>query len=198
MKRLVLASDNPGKIREFNKLFAPLGIEVVAQGSLGVTPAEEPFEIFLENCLAKARNASRQTGLPAIADDSGICVDALGGAPGVHSARFAGLPKSDARNNELLISRLQGEANRKAHYVCVLIGVKSADDPDPLVATGYWHGEIVDTPRGENGFGYDPYFFLPQEGKTAAELSEEEKNSVSHRGQAVQGLLSLLRNHWGW
>ena len=105
---------------------------------------------------------------------------------------FWGLP------NELLISRLQGEAKRKAHYVCVLIGVKSADDPDPLVATGYWHGEIVDTPRGENGFGYDPYFFLPQEGKTAAELSEEEKNSVSHRGQAVQGLLSLLRNHWGW
>ena len=198
MNRLVLASDNPGKIREFNRLFAPRGIEVVPQGKLGVKPAEEPFGTFIENCLAKARNASRQTGLPAMADDSGICVDALGGLPGVHSARFAGEPKSDARNNALLLEKLSGESNRRAHYVCVLVALKSADDPDPLVATGSWFGEIVDSPRGENGCGYDPYFFLPEKGKTAAELSEDEKNGLSHRGEAQKRLSELLRSRWGW
>lgn len=198
MNRIVLASDNPGKIREFNELLAPRGIEVAAQGSLGVTPAEEPFGTFLENCLAKARNAARQTGLPAFADDSGICADALGGMPGVHSARFAGEPKSDARNNALLVSKLAGEKNRAAHYVCVLVALKSADDPDPLVATGAWAGEIIDSPRGENGFGYDPYFLVKEFGRTAAELTAEEKNGVSHRGQAMRMMSELMRERWGW
>ncbi|MDL2059163.1 RdgB/HAM1 family non-canonical purine NTP pyrophosphatase [Mesosutterella sp. AGMB02718] len=198
MNKIVLASDNPGKIREFNELLAPRGIQVVAQGSLGVSPADEPFGTFLENCLAKARNAARQTGLPALADDSGICVDALDGAPGVHSARFAGEPKSDRRNNELLISRLEGRGNRSAHYVCVLVALKKPDDPDPLVASGCWAGEIVDEPRGSNGFGYDPYFFLKSEGKTAAELSDEEKNARSHRGQAMRMMSALMKERWGW
>lgn len=198
MHKIVLASDNPGKIREFRALFDGRGVEVVAQGELGVTPAEEPFETFLENCLAKARNAARQTSLPAIADDSGICVDALGGLPGVHSSRFAGEPKSDSRNNALLVSRLQGAATRRAHYVCVLIALRSADDPDPLVATGGWQGEILDQPRGENGFGYDPHFFLPEHGCTAAELSPEAKNAESHRARAMQQLSQLLRERWGW
>lgn len=198
MNRIVLASDNKGKIREFNELLGARGIEVVSQGSLGVTPAEEPFETFLENCLAKARNAARQTGMPAMADDSGICVDALGGLPGVHSARFAGEPRSDARNNALLVSKLAGKACRAAHYVCVLIAVKSAEDPDPLVATGAWAGEILDAPRGENGFGYDPYFFVKEAGKTAAELSPEAKNGVSHRGQAMRMMSGLMKERWGW
>ncbi|MCG5031587.1 RdgB/HAM1 family non-canonical purine NTP pyrophosphatase [Mesosutterella sp. OilRF-GAM-744-9] len=198
MNKIVLASDNPGKIREFNELLAPRGIQVVAQGSLGVSPADEPFGTFLENCLAKARNAARQTGLPALADDSGICVDALDGAPGVHSARFAGEPKSDMRNNELLISRLKGCGNRSAHYVCVLVALKKSDDPDPLVASGCWAGEIVDEPRGSNGFGYDPYFFLKSDGKTAAELSDEEKNARSHRGQAMRMMSALMKERWGW
>ncbi len=196
--RMVLASDNKGKIREFSRLFAPLGVEIVAQGALGVTPAEEPFETFIENCLAKARNAARQTGLPAIADDSGICADALGGLPGVHSARFAGEPKSDARNNALLIEKLKGASSRRAHYVCVLVAVKSEHDPDPLIATGAWQGEITDTARGENGFGYDPHFWLPLHGKTAAELSEEEKNAESHRGKAMQRMAEQLAGRWGW
>ena len=198
MNRIVLASDNPGKIREFNALLSERGIEVLAQGSLGVTPAEEPFGTFLENCLAKARNAARQTGLPALADDSGICVDALGGLPGVHSARFAGEPKSDARNNALLVEKLKGEANRAAHYVCVLVALKSAEDPDPLIATGAWAGEILEAPRGEGGFGYDPYFFLKEAGKTAAELSASEKNGESHRGQAMRMMSALMKERWGW
>jgi len=133
-----------------------------------------------------------------MADDSGICADALSGQPGVHSARFAGEPKSDERNNELLIERLKGEKNRKAHYVCVLIALKSPDDPDPLVASGSWPGEIVDAPRGENGFGYDPYFYLADVGKTAAELADEEKNSRSHRGEAMRMMSRLMRERWGW
>ncbi|MBS0310026.1 MAG: RdgB/HAM1 family non-canonical purine NTP pyrophosphatase, partial [Proteobacteria bacterium] len=153
----------------------------------------EPHVTFIENCLAKARHASAHTGLPALADDSGICVEALNGAPGVYSARYAGEPKSDARNNEKLIAALQGQPNRRAHYYCVMVLVRYADDPEPLIAEGHWHGEIIDTPRGENGFGYDPYFLLPQFGKTGAELGEDEKNAISHRGQALRELADKLK-----
>ncbi|MDR2173827.1 MAG: RdgB/HAM1 family non-canonical purine NTP pyrophosphatase [Burkholderiales bacterium] len=190
--KLVLASNNEGKCREFAQLLAPFGIEIVSQASLGVTEVDEPHVTFIENAIAKARHASRQTGLPALADDSGLCVDAFNGAPGVLSARYAGEPKSDARNNALLIERLQGAMERSAYYVCVLVLTRYANDPAPLTAFGRWFGEIIDAPRGENGFGYDPYFLLP-DGRTAAELSPEEKNAVSHRGKAVRRMIAELR-----
>ena len=196
--KIVLASNNKGKLREFNKLLAPLNIEVHPQGEFNIPAAEEPYGTFLENCLAKARHAARLTGLPAIADDSGICVNALGGAPGVHSARFAGEPGDDAKNNALLVEKLRGESNRRAHYMCVLVAVRSPDDPEPLIAEGAWQGEIVDTPSGTGGFGYDPHFFLPQFGKTAADLTADEKNAVSHRGQALRVMAKLLAERWGW
>jgi len=192
MKKLVLASNNPGKLREFQAILAPLGWEVIPQSQLGVSEAEEPHCTFVENALAKARHASASTGLPALADDSGICIDALQGAPGVHSARFAGEPKSDARNNALMIEKLAGQSNRKAHYVCVLVLVHSADDPQPIIAEGEWHGEIIDIPRGAGGFGYDPYFFLPEMELTAAELDAARKNTLSHRGAACRRLLARL------
>ncbi len=192
MKKLVMASNNAGKLREFSALLAPLGWEVIPQSALGVTEAEEPHETFVENALAKARHASLSTGLPALADDSGVCVHALGGAPGVYSARFAGEPKSDARNNALLIEKLAAHADKGAHYVCVLVFVRAANDPQPLIAEGEWHGEIIDTPRGAGGFGYDPYFLLPEFGLTAAELSAERKNAISHRGLACARLLDRL------
>jgi XTP/dITP diphosphohydrolase len=192
MKKLVLASNNPGKLREFQALLAPLGWEVLPQSQLGVSEAEEPHCTFVENALAKARHASASTGLPALADDSGICIDALQGAPGVHSARFAGEPKSDARNNALMVEKLAGRSNRKAHYVCALVLVHSADDPQPIIAEGEWHGEIIDTPRGAGGFGYDPYFLLPEMGLTAAELDAARKNTLSHRGAACRRLLARL------
>jgi len=192
MKQLVLASNNAGKLREFQALLAPLGWEVIPQAKLGVSEAEEPHHTFVENALAKARHAARATGLPALADDSGICVSALGGAPGVYSARFAGEPKSDDRNNALLIEKLKGEADRRAHYVCVLVLVRSENDPQPLIAEGEWHGRIVDTPSGDGGFGYDPYFWLPDYGMTAAQLPADRKNAVSHRGIALQALLAKL------
>jgi XTP/dITP diphosphohydrolase len=195
MKRIVLASNNPGKLREIGALLAPLGIEVVPQARLGIEEAEEPHDSFVDNALAKARHASRASGLPALADDSGLCVDALGGAPGVHSAHFAGREGSrearDARNNAKLLASLGAE--RKAHYVCVMVLVRSADDPDPLVAEGAWHGEIARAPRGANGFGYDPLFLVPGRGATAAELPPEEKNRLSHRGRAAARLLEMLR-----
>lgn len=195
MRRLVLASNNPGKLREMRALLAPLGHEVIAQAALGIAEAEEPHDSFLENALAKARHASRASGLPALADDSGLCVDALGGAPGVHSAYYAGREGSraarDARNNEKLLASL-GEA-RGAHYRCVMALVRNADDAQPLVAEGAWHGEIARAPRGANGFGYDPLFLVAGRGLTAAELPEEEKNRISHRGQAAARLLELLR-----
>jgi XTP/dITP diphosphohydrolase len=195
MKRIVLASNNPGKLREIGALLAPLGIEVVPQARLGIEEAEEPHDSFVDNALAKARHASRASGLPALADDSGLCVDALGGAPGVHSAYFAGREGSrearDARNNAKLLASLGAE--RKAHYVCVMVLVRSADDPDPLVAEGAWHGEIARAPRGANGFGYDPLFLVPGRGATAAELPPEEKNRLSHRGRAAARLLEMLR-----
>jgi len=193
VKQLVLASSNPGKLREFGELLAPLGIEVVAQGALGVPDAEEPHATFVENALAKARNAARRAKLPALADDSGICVAALDGEPGVHSARFAGEPKSDQRNNERLVRLLKDQPDRRAHYYCVVVLVRHADDPEPLIAEGRWHGEVIDTPRGAGGFGYDPHFLLPDLGRTAAELSPHEKHAVSHRGKALRRLLALLR-----
>ena len=190
--KLVVASNNPGKLREFDALLAPLGWEIIPQTALNVPECEEPHGTFVENALAKARHASAATGLPALADDSGICVHALGGAPGVYSARYAGEPKSDQRNNEKLIEELAGQADRSAHYVCVLVFVRRPDDPQPLIAEGEWHGEIVDSPRGEGGFGYDPYFLLADEGVTAAELPAEEKNSRSHRGKALTKLVASL------
>lgn len=196
MQRLVLASNNPGKLGEFGALLAPLGFEVIPQGQLGIDEAEEPFATFVENALAKARHASRLAGLPALADDSGICVEALEGAPGVYSARYAqlvGKPKSDAANNAHLISQLAGKLNRHAYYYCVLVLVRHADDPCPLIAEGVWAGEVVDAPRGNAGFGYDPHFMLPQLGKTAAELRPEEKNAISHRALALKALTERLR-----
>jgi len=192
VKKLVLASSNPGKLREMESLLAPLGIEIVPQGRLGVAGADEPHASFVENALAKARHASRSSGLPALADDSGICVHALGGEPGVHSARYAGEPASDARNNEKLVRLLAEKADRRAHYYCVIVLLRRADDPEPVVAEGSWAGEIVDAPRGENGFGYDPHFFLPDLGKTAAELDPKQKNLVSHRGKALRRLIAKL------
>lgn len=196
-KKLVLASNNQGKLREFQAMFDALGITIVSQGSLGVSACEEPFSTFVENCLQKARHAAKETGLPALADDSGLCVDALGGAPGVYSARFAGVPSDDAKNNALLVEKLRGEANRRAHYTCVLVAVRSPDDPEPLIAEGTWQGEIQDEPAGTGGFGYDPYFYLPQFGKTAAELTPEEKNASSHRGAALRVMAKLLAERWG-
>jgi len=193
VKRLVVASGNRGKLREIAEILAPLGIEPIAQGELGVSEAEEPFGTFVENALAKARHASAHTGLPALADDSGICVAALGGAPGVYSARFAGEPKSDDRNNALLVERLRGSADRSAHYTCVMVLVRHAHDPEPIIADGRWYGEVIDTPRGAGGFGYDPYFLVPAYGRTVAELTPDEKNAVSHRGVALRRLLELLR-----
>ena len=170
LSRLVLASSNDGKLREFRRLLAPLGIEVIAQAELGIAEADEPHATFVENALAKARHASAQAKLPALADDSGVCVDALGGAPGVQSARYAGEPKSDVRNNAKLVAALKGVADRRAHYYCVLVLVRHADDPEPLIADGAWYGTIVDTPRGAGGFGYDPHFVDDETGLTGAEL----------------------------
>ena len=193
MKSIVLASGNRGKKAEIEQLLEPFGTRVVTQSELGITEAEEPYDTFFENALAKARHAAFATRLPALADDSGICVDALGGAPGVHSARYAGEPRSDARNNEKLLFELKNENNRSAHYVCVLVLVRGPGDTDPLVAQAEWHGVIAHAPRGTNGFGYDPYFLVPGLGKTAAELAPEYKNRLSHRGQALAKLLELLK-----
>ncbi|MFN4148780.1 MAG: RdgB/HAM1 family non-canonical purine NTP pyrophosphatase [Rhodocyclaceae bacterium] len=193
MKKIVLASNNPGKLREFGQMLAPLEIEVLPQAQFGIPEADEPHITFVENALAKARHAAKLTGLPALADDSGICVKALGGAPGVHSARYAGEPKSDERNNQKLIAELQGKQDRRAHYVAVLVFVHHAEDPQPIICEGEWHGVIIDTPRGENGFGYDPYFLVPELGLTAAEISAEEKNERSHRGKALKLLIERLK-----
>ncbi len=198
LKKLVLASNNKGKIREFNALFGSRGIEVTAQGALGVVECEEPFETFLENALAKARNAARQTGLPAMADDSGITAHALVTEPGVHSARYAGAHADDAANNAKLVAALKGISDKRAAYTCVLVAVRTADDPDPVVAQASWAGEIIDEPRGTGGFGYDPYFYLPEFAKTAAELTAQEKNAVSHRGRAMVRMLQALEERWGW
>ena len=195
MKRIVLASNNAGKLREFSALLAPLNCEVLPQAALNISEAEEPHCSFVENALAKARHASRLSGLPALADDSGLCVHALQGAPGVHSARYAGEPKSDARNNAHLLAALASETNRRAHYVCVLVLLRHAADPQPLIAEGEWHGEILTAARGTAGFGYDPLFLVPNTDLTAAELDAERKNQLSHRGQAMAQLIARLRTH---
>ena len=193
MDKLVLASGNAGKLKELSSLLAPLGIEVLPQSAFHVSEAEEPHPSFVENAIAKARHAARATGLPALADDSGLCVDALGGAPGVLSARFAGEPKSDARNNALLLERLAGETNRRARFYCALALVRHADDPQPIIACGEWHGEILEATRGHGGFGYDPLFLVPDLDQTAAEIDHSLKNVLSHRGSAMRQLLERLR-----
>jgi XTP/dITP diphosphohydrolase len=197
MKRLVIASNNAGKLAELSAILGPLGFETVPQGALGVPEAEEPHHTFVENALAKARNCARHTGLASLADDSGLCVEALGGAPGVHSAYFAGRLGSreerDRANNALLAEKLAGHADRAAHYVCVIVLVRHVDDPEPVIAEGRWHGEIAREPRGSGGFGYDPWFLLPVLGRTAAELTAAEKNQLSHRAIAVALLAAKLR-----
>jgi len=193
IRKLVLASNNAGKLREFSAMLAPIGFELHPQGEFDVPEAEEPYPTFVENALAKARHASRLTGLPALADDSGVCVNALGGVPGVLSARYGGEPKSDERNNEKLIADLAPHVDKSAYYYCVLVFVRHANDPQPVIAEGRWNGEIITQARGTGGFGYDPYFWLPADGKTVAELSSDEKNQLSHRGQALRMLVEKLR-----
>ena len=190
--RLVLASNNAGKLREFRRLLAPLGIDVVAQADLDIPEAAEPHHTFVENALAKARHASAIARLPALADDSGVCVDALGGAPGVQSAHYAGLPLSDARNNAQLVADLRGVTDRRAHYYCVLVLMRHGEDPEPMIAEGRWNGTIIDAPSGDGGFGYDPYFLDAETGLTGAELPLETKNRLSHRGQALRALIARL------
>lgn len=192
LSRLVLASGNAGKLREFRRLLAPLGIDVIAQAELGIEETDEPHATFVENALAKARHASAHAKLPALADDSGICVRALGGAPGVLSARYAGDPKSDARNNAKLIAALSAVADRRAHYACVLALMRHAEDPEPIITEGAWHGTIIDVPRGSGGFGYDPHFLDVATGLTGAELPLERKNELSHRGKAIRALIERL------
>ena len=196
MNEVVLASNNEGKLREFSAILNAAGIRMLTQGALGVPEADEPHVTFVENAIAKARHASQHTGRPALADDSGLCVPVLGGAPGVYSARYASMgggEKSDQANNMRLISQLQKFEDRRAYYVAVLVYPESPDDPCPLVAEGRWQGEIVMTPRGSNGFGYDPHFWLPARGCTVAELDPAEKNRSSHRARALEALLQQLR-----
>lgn len=194
--QLVIASGNKGKLKELTHLLAPLGLEVIPQGQLNVPEAEEPFVTFIENALAKARHASKLTGLPALADDSGLCVDALKGAPGVISASYAcetaDTPKSDARNNEKLLTVMAGQQNRHAHFYCVIVLVRHENDPEPIIAEGVWTGEILSALKGDDGFGYDPLFLDAKTGKTVAELPLEIKSRISHRGHAMTKLLQKL------
>jgi XTP/dITP diphosphohydrolase len=194
MQKLVLASNNAGKVREFQELLAPFHFEVIPQGDLGIPSAEEPHHTFVENALAKARHASTASGLPALADDSGICAHALDGAPGVYSARYAGVDGNSSANNQKLIAALQGKSDRGAHYVCALVMVNSANDPEPLIVQTRWYGQIVDDAQGNHGFGYDPHFFLSELGSTAAQLEPAEKNLISHRGQALRELITELQS----
>jgi XTP/dITP diphosphohydrolase len=194
VQKLVLASNNAGKVREFQELLAPFHFQVIPQGELGILAAEEPHYTFVENALAKARHASAASGLPALADDSGICAHALHGEPGVHSARYAGKNGDDTANNEKLIDALANESNRGAHYACALVMVQSEHDPEPLIVQTRWYGQFIDQAKGENGFGYDPYFFLPELEKTAAQLDSTQKNLISHRGQALRELITQLKS----
>ncbi len=193
--KLVMASGNAGKLKEFSELLAPLGWQVLPQSDFAVPGAEETGLTFVENAIIKARNACEHSGLPALADDSGIEVDALNGAPGIHSARFAGEHGNDAANNALLIEKLADVpvAQRTARYHALLVFLRHANDPTPIICHGSWEGRIIDQPRGDNGFGYDPYFYVPELDKTAAELDAEHKNRISHRGKAVDLLLARLR-----
>ncbi len=193
IEKIVIASNNPGKLREIGQILAPLGIEVLPQSAFAVPEADEPHETFIENALAKARHAALATGLPALADDSGLCVDALGGAPGVQSARFGGEPRSDARNNARLLDALGERPDRQAHYYCVVVLLRHAHDPQPLVSEGLWRGEILRTARGSGGFGYDPLFLDPAVNQTAAELVPMRKNLISHRAQALARLSASLK-----
>lgn len=197
LKKLVIATGNLKKLKEFERLLAPLGIEVIAQSTFNVPEAPEPHCTFLENALAKARNAARHTGLPSLADDSGICVRALGGHPGVNSAYYAGLHKNDADNNAKLIADLRGIADRGAHYTALLALVMSETDPEPIIAEGRWYGEIIDTPRGDGGFGYDPHFLDTELGLTGAEMPMDEKGARSHRGKAIAKLIAELKERLG-
>ncbi|MDN3923149.1 RdgB/HAM1 family non-canonical purine NTP pyrophosphatase [Roseateles violae] len=197
--KLVLASNNAKKLAELQALFAPLGVELITQGSLGIAEAEEPFHSFVENALVKARHAARASGLPALADDSGLAVEALGGAPGVLSARYAtlfGRPKSDAENNAVLLEKMAGMADRRARFVCSLVAVRSAEDPEPLIAMGRWQGEILTELKGAGGFGYDPLLFIPALGRSVAELGAAEKNALSHRALAAADLVRQMREVW--
>ncbi len=197
--RLVLASNNRGKLAELQSMFAPLGVELVRQADLGVGEAEEPFHTFVENALAKARFASGHTGLPALADDAGLCVDAFGGQPGVQTAYYAtqfGYEKGDASNVRALLEQMRGVASRRAAMVSTLVAVRSPEDPEPLIAVGRVVGEIAPEPRGDGGFGFDPVMFIPEFGKTFAELPVDVKNAHSHRGRSAQQMLSLMRERW--
>jgi XTP/dITP diphosphohydrolase len=193
VQKLVLASNSADKVREFQELLAPFQFQVIPQGELGIPSAEEPYLTFVENALAKARHASAASGLPALADDSGICVHALNGEPGVRSARYAGVNGDNAANNQKLVATLQGKTDRGAHYACTLVMVNSADDPEPLIVQTRWYGQFIDEAKGAHGFGYDPHFFLPELGSTAAELEPAEKNLISHRGQALRELIAQLQ-----
>jgi XTP/dITP diphosphohydrolase len=194
VQKLVLASNNAGKVREFQELLAPFHFQVIPQGELGIPSAEEPHHTFVENALTKARHASAASGLPALADDSGICAHALDGAPGVYSARYAGVDGDSAANNQKLIAALKGKADRGAHYVCALVMVNSANDPEPLIVQTRWYGQMIDEAKGSYAFGYDPHFLLPELGITAAELESSEKNLISHRGQALRELIAKLQS----
>ena len=194
-QKLVIASNNQGKLREISALLAPLSIEVVPQSVFDVGEVDEPYVTFVENALTKARHASRCSGLPALADDSGICVNILDGAPGVTSARYAGEPKSDKSNNQKLVAALKNLTDRSAYYYCIIVMVRHADDPQPVIVDGSWHGEIILEPRGEEGFGYDPYFYLDELGKTSAELTAQQKNKMSHRGKALAKLVEKLQSN---
>jgi XTP/dITP diphosphohydrolase len=193
-KKLVIATGNKGKLKEIQTMLSPLNIEVMPQSDFNVSEAPEPHCTFIENALAKARHASKATGLPALADDSGLCLEALNGQPGVQSAYFAGKPSNDQNNNAHLINVLKEHENRTAYYYCCLVLVRQHNDPQPLIAEGLWHGSILEAPRGENGFGYDPLFLDDMTGKTGAELSPEIKNKVSHRGQALRKMLHLIEH----
>lgn len=197
--KIVLASNNPGKLAELQAMFAPLGIELVRQSDLGIAEAEEPHRTFVENALAKARHAARESGLPALADDAGLCVDAFGGLPGVDTAFYAtqfGYEKGDANNVKALLDQLRTEPNRRAALVSTLVAVRTPDDPEPLIAVGRVAGEIAPAPAGSNGFGFDPVMYIPEFGKTFAELPPEVKNANSHRGKAARQMLALIRERW--
>jgi len=197
-RRLLLASGNPGKLVELQALMEPTGALVQAQGALGIPAAQEPHETFLENALAKARHAAQHSSLPALADDSGLCCRALDGAPGVRSARYAGEHATDAQNNAALLRALAGRQDRTAHYCCVVVALRHAQDPEPLIADGRWEGQIIDQPRGAGGFGYDPHFWLPALGATAAQLDASQKNHISHRAIAMRAIVAGMRERWGW
>ena len=197
MNKIVIATNNEKKLNEIVTILENLNIEAIPQSYFKIGESEEPFNTFIENALIKARYASKKTGLPAIADDSGLCVDILKGEPGIHSARFSGLPKSDENNNLKLLEVLKDKHIRKAHYYCAIVFIKSTDDPQPIIAEGLWQGEILEIPRGKNGFGYDPLFLDDKTNLSAAELSTEIKNKISHRSQALKKIKQKLKIIYG-